>query len=228
MTSSKKDVSESKWQGLFHVYDEVLNAPTLSFAIEGFLQNNSATVIGGLAGHGKTWLQLSIAKALLTGEGAKLGGNFDVMTTADRVVYLVPESAIGPFWYRLKLLHLEEHVKSGRLLVRTLTKGPRPLLSDRRLLVAAKGNFVFLDTLARFSNGDENSSSEFQFLANNIFSLLGAGARSVVVAHHSPKGSARDTAMSLESMLRGTGDNGAEFATAWASDRLPKIKMFCT
>jgi hypothetical protein len=43
----------------------------VSFAIDGFLQNYGATMIGGLSGHSKTLLLLSITKALLTGKGAQ-------------------------------------------------------------------------------------------------------------------------------------------------------------
>jgi hypothetical protein len=73
-----------------------------------------------------------------------------------------------------------------RLLVRTLSKGPTPSLSDPRILFAAKGAHVFLDTATRFGEGDENSAGDNQRgLANDIFALLGSGAWSVIAAHHS-------------------------------------------
>lgn len=90
--------SEDYWRSLFHTYEESLNAPPLKFAINGFQQEDGVTVIGGLSGHGKTFMMLSMVRALL--EGTPLFGYepFAVKERADRVIYLVPEAAIGPFW----------------------------------------------------------------------------------------------------------------------------------
>lgn len=217
-----RPVTEQDWRPLFHTFAEFENAPPLSFAIKGFLQNDAATVIGGLAGHDKTWVMLSIAKALLKGKGTALWGHFEVLETAQRIVYLIPESTIGPFGHRLKLMGLMGFVRDDRLLVRTLSKGPRLPLGDARILSAANGAYVMLDTLARFTEGDENSAAEFQALASDVFALLGSGARAIVAAHHSPKSFAKDTSMSLEAMLRGTGDIGAIFATGWGVKQIDK------
>jgi AAA domain len=91
------------WHRLFHGDEEVLNAPPITFAIDGFLQNDAITMIGGLPGHGKTWVMLSMVKALL--EGAPLFGydGFKVTEKASKVVYLCPESSLTPFAHRLKL-----------------------------------------------------------------------------------------------------------------------------
>jgi hypothetical protein len=212
----------ANWRELFHTAVDFENAPLLSFAIKDFLPNDAATVIGGLAGHDKTWILLSITKALLKGTRDNLWDYFVVLRTAQRVVYLIPESAIGPFGHRLKLMGLLEYVKDDRLFVRTLSKGPRPSLSDPRILAAVNDAYVMLDTLARFTEGDENSAAEFQSLANDIFGLLGAGAHAVVAAHHSPKAFAKENVMSLESMLRGSGDIGAIFAAGWGVKQIDK------
>jgi len=213
---------ELEWREIFHTFAEFENAPPLSFAIRGILQNDAATVVGGLAGHDKTWILLSIAKALLKGKGAKLWGEFEVLETAQRVLYFIPESTIGPFGHRLRLLGMYEYVRDGRLVVRTLSKGATIPLSDPRVLAAAPGAYVLIDTLARFTEGDENSAAEFQALATDIFGLLGAGARGVVPAHHSPKSFAKENFMLLEAMLRGSGDIGAIFATAWGVKQIDK------
>ena len=100
--------------------------------------------------------------------------------------------------------------------------GPTPCLSDPRILYAAKGAHVFLDTAVRFSTeGEENSATDNQRgLASDIFALLGAGASSVIGAHHSPKPFARENVMRLENVLRGSGDIGAMVATAWGIKQL--------
>jgi AAA domain len=114
------------------------------------------TLIGGLAGHGKTLLMLAMAKALL--EELPLFGYqpFSVQRPAQRVLYLIPESSLGPFSSRIQLCQLREHISSDRLLVRTLSSREQVSLDDPRLLKAAEGADVFLDTAVRFMDGSEN------------------------------------------------------------------------
>jgi hypothetical protein len=214
--------SGSNWRDVFHSFSDFENAAPLNFAIKDFLQNDGATLVGGLSGHGKTLVMLSIARALLSGIGTKLWGHFDVLETAARVIYLIPESSIGPFKYRLQLFGLYDWLRDDRILVRTLSLGPAPCLSDPRILLASKGAHVFLDTAVRFqSEGDENSAGDNQRgLARDIFALLGAGARTVIGAHHAPKPFAKEPVMRLENVLRGSGDIGAMVSTAWGIKQL--------
>jgi len=211
-------IEPSAWREMFHSYADFENCAPLSFAIGGFLQNDGATMIGGLSGHGKTLILCSIAKALLSGKGGRLWDLFPVEENCLRVVYLVPECSLAPFKHRLQLFGLYSYLAPNdeRLLVRTLSKGPTPCLSDPRILFAVKGAHVILDTAVRFAEGDENSATEMaRGLANDIFSLLGSGARSVIAAHHSPKPFAKENRMTLENVLRGSGDVGAMLTTAW-------------
>jgi len=214
---SQVDAGTSSWSGMFHSVDEFENAAPLTFAIKNILQNNGATMVGGLSGHGKTLILLSLTNALLRGKGTMLWDYFEVLETAECVIYLVPECAIETFKHRIELFRMMPFVRSERLLVRTLSKGPTPCLSDPRILSAAKGAHVILDTAVRFGgDGDEKSASDNQRgLATDIFSLLGAGARTVTGAHHSPKPFAKETVMTLENVLRGSGDIGAMLSTAW-------------
>jgi hypothetical protein len=216
-------IEPSAWREMFHSYAEFENCASLSFSIGGFLQNDGATMIGGLSGHGKTLILCSIAKALLAGKGSKLWDLFPVEESAVRVVYLIPECSLAPFKHRLQLFGLYSYLAPNdeRLLVRTLSKGPTPCLSDPRILFAAKGAHVVLDTAARFGEGDENSAGDnMRGLATDIFALLGSGARTVIAAHHSPKPFARENVMRLENVLRGSGDIGAMLTTAWGIKQL--------
>jgi hypothetical protein len=209
----------------FHAGEEYMNAPALRCAIRNAVQLDVATIFGGLSGQAKTWILLSIAKALLKGRGTLLWGHFPVEVTAEKVIYLIPESTIGPFGHRLRLMGLMEYVESGRLQTRTLSKGPRVELDDPRILSAAKNAHVFLDTIGRWSEGDENSAGDNQRgLASDIFGLLGAGACSAVAAHHSPKGFSKETVMSLEACLRGSGDVGAMVGSAFGVRQLDPEK----
>ncbi len=212
--SGPLDEEPRDWRSLFHGYEECVNAPPLHFAIEGFLPAQGITMIGGLSGHGKTLAMLSMARALL--HGTPLFGHqlFSVPERAGRVLYLIPESALGPFFHRIKLFGMEEEVRSGKLLIRTLeAREPLLGLGDARLLAAAQGAYVFLDTAVRFMAGDEDKvSREF---AQQLFDLVAAGAIASIGAHHSPKSFEKETFMTLENVLRGSGDIGAMLSTAW-------------
>lgn len=226
MEKSIASVDQLEEVGIFHTYEEFEDAPPISFAIESFLQNGCATMIAGLSGHGKTLAMLSIAKSLLNShKHKKLWHQFRVLETASRVLYLTPESGITPFKDRLKRFHIYHYLEEGRLLVHTLSKGLSPALSDPRILEAAKDAYVFLDPIIRFEEGNENEAVDNQRgLATDIFALLGAGARAVIAAHHAPKNFAKETVMTLENMLRGTGDIGAMVATAWGTKQLDAEK----
>jgi hypothetical protein len=200
---------------IFHTRKEFKNAGPITFAINGFLQNEAATLIGGLSGHGKTLILLSLVRTLFSQPGTKLWGEFEVLEPASRVIYLIPESGLTPFKHRIKLFGLSDLV-GRRLLIHTLTKGVTPQLDDPKLLKEVKHAHIFLDTAIRFGDGEENlASANQQGLAAKIFRLLAEGARSVVGAHHSPKSFATQNAMTLENILRGSGDIGAMVATAW-------------
>src|ERR1051326_3045489 len=150
--------AQGDWRSLFHSYDDVVNVPPVRFAIDGFLQEEGITLIGGLAGHGKTLCMLAMVRALL--EGSKLFTRFAVTKPAARVIYLIPEAGLGPFSARLKMFRLEEYVRDGRLLCQTLSSKSPLSLTDPRLLKAAQGADMFLDTAIRFMTGDENSATE--------------------------------------------------------------------
>jgi hypothetical protein len=211
-------------ENLFQNLSDYEEAPPMSFAIENFLQENAVTAIAGLSGHGKTWVALSIARALLFGPG-KLWDLFKVVSRAEKVIYLIPESSIGPFKHRLQLTGLYTEIRSGRLLTRTLSKGPAPSLQDPRLLAAAKGADVICDTGIRFmmSMESENSASEAaKGLSEDFFALQRAGARTITVLFHSPKSFSGQSAMSLENMIRGSGEFGASLASAWGIKQIDK------
>jgi hypothetical protein len=103
--------------------------------------------------------------------------------------------------------------------VRTLTDGPALKLGDPRLLAAVREMkpVVVLDSAIRFNQSDdENSSSGNKVFSADMFRLIHAGARGVIANHHSTKVVGRRSKrggyainMTLENMLRGTGDLAA-------------------
>jgi hypothetical protein len=212
------------WRGLFHSYQEFENAPSLSFAIEGFLQEAGVTLIGGLVGHSKTLVMMAMAKALL--EQSPLFGHepFVVPRPALRVLYLIPESSLGPFKKRVELFRLQEHVRGDRLLVHTLSSRRQVSLDDPRLLKAAEGADIFLDTAVRFMVGSENEVESARPFADTLFRLLNVGARSIIGAHHAPKSFEGQDYMTLENILRGSGDIGAMLSTAWGIRQIDPVR----
>jgi hypothetical protein len=73
--------------------------------------------------------------------------------------------------------------------------------------------------------GNESSSSDnANGLAEAVFQLLQAGARTVIAAHHSPKNFEGASYMSLENVLRGSGDIGAMAATVWGVRMLDAVQ----
>jgi hypothetical protein len=93
-------------------------------------------------------------------------------------------------------------------------------LQDKQLLRAARGADIFIDPAIRFGSGNENEARENQKLANDLFELQRAGATSIVISQHSPKSFEYQTYMSLETVLRGSGDIGAMAAVAWGIKQL--------
>jgi len=211
-------LQRDNWRTLFHTYEEIVNVPPVRFAIEGFLQEEGITLIGGLAGHGKTLAMLATVRALL--EGGKLFHHFQVNQPAKRVIYLIPEAGLGPFLTRLRTFRLLDYVQDGRLFFRTLSAPGSLSLADSRLLDAVNGADVFLDTAVRFMVGDENSASEQKMFADTLFGLQRAGARTITGAHHSPKSFGKDSYMTLENVLRGSGDIGAMLCTCWGLSQI--------
>ncbi len=201
---SNYGVDPNAWRELFKNYAEETELP-FEWLVDDFIEEESATALGGLSGHGKTLLAMSLGKAIVFGN--PFLNHFSVRK-ARSVLYLIPESGSRSFRKRLRSFRLT--LGDDRFLYRTLSHGQTIPLSDPRLLNAAKERVVFLDTAIRFSRGDENSSSENQKgLAQDIFSLLAAGAAAVILIHHSPKSSQGQDIMTLENVLRGSTDIGA-------------------
>ena len=222
LQEEQSSTTTDKWRTIFHSWQEFESAPRLGFAIENFLQEGGTTFIAGLPGHSKTLVMLAMARALL--DCKPLFGYFPVPRPSARVVYLIPECSIAPFSARIKLFHLEEYVRNDQLLIRTLSSKQNVSLTDSRLLKAVSGADVFLDTAVRFMEGAENDVESARKFANTLFGLLSAGARTITGAHHAPKAFSNQDFMSLENVLRGSGDLGAAICTAWGLRQLDSSK----
>lgn len=203
---------ESPSSALFHTLAETDNSPGVTFLIDGFLQCEGVTAIAAPVRERKSLIALNVAHALVTGE--KLFGYFEVVKRPECVVYLCPESSLGPFANRVKSIGLRDYV-GKTFFYRTMSAEGNLKLDDEDLQVILPGSVVFLDTAIRFLEGDENSSKDVRLFANSIFALLKKGAEAVVLLHHSPKD--MGDMMTLESAMRGSGDMGAFLACCWGT-----------
>jgi hypothetical protein len=197
---------------LFDSWEAFEATEGLTPIIEQIVNEGETIALGALPKENKTWLMLSAVKALLTGE--KFLGHFHVARQAEKVVYFAVETSRGLIKHRLKILGIYDFIREGRLFVRTLSAGSVPDLTDPTVLEAVKGADVFLDTAIRFSEGDENSAGDAKILSAKVQGLIAAGARVVWIAHHAPKSFREATTMSLENMLRGSGDFAASISSA--------------
>lgn len=202
------------WRELFHTTEETLNAPPLHFLIKDFLQCEGVTGLGAPAGARKTLIAINVARSLVTGE--KLFDYFEVVQKPERVLYLCPESSLGPFVDRVKKIGLLPYVNKT-FFYRTLSAEGQMELDDPALKTALPGSVVILDTAIRFLKGKENDSEDVRKFADTLFALLRSGAEAVLMLHHSAKGTDKTNTMSLESIMRGSGDLGAFLASCWGT-----------
>jgi AAA domain-containing protein len=197
------------WLEGFHMISE-LEQGDVRMLIEGIMPEG-VNFIGSLAGVGKTWVALSMARALST--GTSFLDEFKV-PEAVPVLYLVPEMGSRAFRKRCEKMGIPD---DSMFMCRTLRDGLMRLTDERlRTAVSEIKPVIFLDSMIRFQIGDESSSSaNATGLATAIFDLLRLGAPAVQCLHHGPKFSSKEFSMTLENVLRGTGDIGAMCDAVW-------------
>ena len=200
--------TERHWRDVFHTGSELDSAPSRVF-IKGILEEG-ITYFGALSGTGKTWIGLSIAHALLSGQ--PLFGVYPVLEKTN-VLYLVPEMGGRKFRERMQKMRI---LMDGGFFCQTIRDGAIDL-EDPALLQAIHMTraVTILDTAIRFQQGDENQSTQqAQGLGAKMFKLIRAGAPAVIGMHHRKK-DVGDTTPTLENTLRGTGDFGAMADCVW-------------
>jgi hypothetical protein len=180
----------------------------LPMLIEGFMPEGVG-FFGSLAGTVKTWSGLSLSKALTTGR--PLWGVFPVKEKV-AVLYLIPEASDASFKRRMKKMGITRDKTLFRF--RTVSQGRTRFLNDElvlamvRELSGVRKVLIVVDTAIRFfRGGDENSSVENSLVQDSdVLRSMGA---SVLFQHHSPKAMKDAAEMTLENVLRGSGDFGA-------------------
>jgi hypothetical protein len=204
------------WREAFHTVNELDTTPGRVF-IKGILEEG-ITFFGAHSGVGKTWIGLSVAHALITGE--PLFGVYSVVERT-KVLYLVPEMGGRKFRERAVRMHLP---MDGEFWCQTIRDGACDLDSPVLLQAIAETQAtVVLDTAIRFQAGDEQSSTQqAQGLGAKMFNLINAGAAAVICMHHRKK--ELDSEPTLANTLRGTGDFGAMADCVWCVEHASKGK----
>jgi AAA domain/RepB DNA-primase from phage plasmid len=180
----------------------------LPMLIEGFMPKGVG-FFGSLSGTGKTWCGLSVAKALSS--GTPLWSVFPVKRKT-AILYLVPEASDASFTRRLAKMRITQDKNLFRY--RTITQGATRPLSDPLTvaMVQELGKLhdvlIIVDTAVRFfRGGDENAAKENNLVQDSdMLRSLGAN---VLFLHHSPKATKDAAELTLENVLRGSGDFGA-------------------
>ncbi len=208
-----KTETAKDWRKHYHTFEEMENAPPAAFLIEGFLEQDAITALAAPVGQRKSLIALNVAHALCTGES--LFDFFKVTERPTRVLYLCPEMGIRSFTARLRDIKLMGHV-GKTLFCRTMSaEGTLELAALTAEEVS--GAVVIIDTAVRYLKGDENSSEHMRAFAEDIFRIMREGAVSVLLLHHSAKGTKETPELTLENAMRGSGELGAFVASCWAT-----------
>jgi hypothetical protein len=198
------------WRSRYLTFEQVRDAKPVEFLIEGFLALDSITAIAAPVGQRKSLIALNVAHALCTGK--PLFDYFKVAKQPSRVVYLCPEMGISSFSMRLKQIGLASHV-GQTLFCQTMDVDSIKLTDlDEEL----PGAVVIVDTLTRFVEGDQNSSEDMSKFAKVVFKLQRGGA-TVVLLHHSIKGTSNSSGLTLDSAMRGSTELAAFVTCCWAT-----------
>jgi AAA domain len=203
---------ESWWSG-YRGVDELEGNGTIKMYIENFLPEGT-TIICGLPKEGKSFVALSIAKALTSGKPLFGRPKFSVPEIVP-VLYLAAESGDGALKLRCEKMGITKD--KTRFIARTLSQGPMFGLDDENIQNAVKAMrpVVILETLIRFNDGEnEDSSTENRKLAEAIFRLIAWGAKAVIGIHHSRK-DLNKASPTKEAAVRGSGDGLAMVDAVW-------------
>jgi hypothetical protein len=209
----KHGVQGSDWRNSFKGAGELEGSGSVNMYVGNFLPEG-ITLICGLPKEGKSWLALSVAKALTTGQPLFGKVGYEVPEPVP-VLYLAAESGDGALKLRCERMKITKDKKM--FLARTLSQGLMPTLDSSLIEEAIKDMrpVVVLETLIRFNDGtDEDSSTENRKLAEALFRLIALGAKAVVGIHHSRKDLDKKRP-TKEAAVRGSGDGLAMVDAVW-------------
>jgi hypothetical protein len=158
-----------------------LPAAGIEWLVPGLLPRAGVVLLAGEAGCYKSWLAMSLARALATGSSFL---NRNCMEA--KILYLDRENPASVWSERTRVLGITPS-DNLRVWGGWISQQP-PAIGDlllRRVAVERKPMIV-VDSFVRFHNADENSASEMACVMASLRDLANAGA-SVLVLHHRAK-----------------------------------------
>ncbi len=208
-----EDATQQTWWSSFRGAGELQGNGKLKMFIENVIPEG-ITLICGLPKEGKSFLALSITKALTTGKPLFGQKGYEVPEIVP-VLYLAAESGDGALKLRCNKFGIT--TDKTKFLARTLSQGLMFTLADPEIEQAVKllHPVIILETLIRFNDGkNEDDATENRKLAEALFRLISWGARAVIAIHHSRK-DLNKTNPTKESAVRGSGDGLAMVDVVW-------------
>ncbi len=185
-------------------FDLGKNIRPVNWLVKDIIPLNDKAILCGYWGNYKSYIALSLAKAVAT--GTKFLGLYD--TQQRPVIYLDKENSRDEIGDRAKRLQIPE---DAELRIWCEQNVPFPKINDSRLLAFAeelKPLFI-VDTLTGFSEAeDENAAREMRRELEKYLELISRGG--TVLALHHPAKNRTDT--SDTNWFRGSGDIGAFFS----------------
>lgn len=200
---SKKRIVYS-YSDLPTAYDLTLNAKEVDWLVRDIVPLNDKSILCGFWGNYKSYLALSLAKAVAT--GTKFVGMYE--TRQRPVIYLDKENSRNEIGRRASLLRIPQGAEVRVWCEKNI---PFPKIDDPRLISFAEQlkPLIIVDTLVGFSDAeDENQAREMRTELERYLELISRGA-TVLALHHPPKNRAET---SETNWFRGSGDIGAFFA----------------
>lgn len=189
----------------------------VDWTVEGMIPAGSVVLWAGESGSYKTWLALSLAKAV--SEGSDFLGR---KTLQRPVLYLDRENPSQLIRERCSLLEIQSS-EAFRFWEGWQSEQP-PMIGDRRLLEIARTikPLIVMDSFIRFHAADENSATEMGRVMGDVRALANAGAVPVL-QHHKPKAEG--------TQYRGSSDIKAGVDVAFAvtydkQEKTPSLQCF--
>jgi len=208
---SAEEKTVTDWREHYHTVEAHDSVGPPEFLIDSFLQRQAIMGLGAFVGQKKTLLALNIVRSLCSGE--PLFGKFEVTRQPTRVLYLGPENGMISFSNRVNSIGLRPYLgKTFFYTTMSMEKLPLLQLTPEEIQGAA----IFIDTMIRYTDGNENDAAQMKTFAELTFSLIRGGAESVVVLHHSPKAMTKAGELSLDNAFRGSGELTAFLSVALA------------
>jgi hypothetical protein len=221
--SPEDEWKKSLWWMTFKGAGELEDGDGIKMYISNFIPEG-VTILASLPKEGKTWLALSICKALTSGQPLFGKAGFEVPEPVP-VIYMAAEVSERALKHRIKKFGITND--KTKFLCRTVSsKGAAGNMDlnevSLREAISAMRPIIVLDVLQCFSDSeDENDAAENKNLRRTIDGLRGRGARAVIVLHHSTKNFKQKP--TKENAVRGSGDILAMVDCVWAlmlDDRL--------